>query len=478
MWKRFALPLLCMLTLSASASSKKSKPNIIVLLADDLGYNDLSCYGGIPQTPHLDQLASNGIKFTNFYAAAPNCSPSRAGLLTGRSPFRAGIYSYRPVNHPMHLRNQEITIAEELKQAGYQTVHLGKWHLGALPASKDFPHPQPTDQGFDYSYGTENGARPSHHNPVNFVRNGQPLPKQDGYSCQLLANEAISWWKNNYQKEHPFFMYVAFHEPHSKVAAPQNLVNNYSEHKNAATYLACIQNMDLAIGRIIRQLKAMGEYENTLIVFASDNGSYRQASNQPLRALKSWLYEGGIRVPGIISWPNAIATHKTIDEPAGLIDLYSTFCEAAHITPSSKREQDGTNILPLLTGEKFQRQKPLFWFFYRTSPEIAIRQGDFMLMGKDNDQTPRSHGFSSIDMEYIKQLQLQSFELYNLKNDLKQQTNLWDATHQLQKQLLNHLLNEVKTKGVKWDTLPAPHKNRKVKTQWKKYKFVKTNSNE
>lgn len=459
-------------TLNATAQEKDIQPpNIIVLLADDLGYKDLSCYNGIPQTPNLDQLAQNGVKFTNFYAAAPNCSPSRAGLLTGRSPFRAGIYNYRPAKHPMHLRSEEVTIAETLKQSGYQTVHLGKWHLGALPADDQFPHPQPSDQGFDYSYGTENGARPSHHNPINFIRNGQELPKQEGYSCQLLANEAIHWWDNQYKQQKPFFMYVAFHEPHSKVAAPQNLINNYSKHKSSATYMACIQNMDIAVGRIIQHLKKIGQYKNTIIVFASDNGSYKQESNAPLRALKSWIYEGGIRVPGIISWPKHIKSKQIIDEPAGLIDLYSTFCDAANVDISKQKPQDGTSILPLVTQKKFKRSKPLFWFFYRTSPEIAVRKGDFMLMGKDNDTIPRSHGFAAQDMDYISKVKLSSFELYNLKNDISQNKNLWDKKgRKSDKQILEQLIDEIKSDGVKWEQLPEAHKVRKLKTRWKRYK--------
>lgn len=145
------------------------------MIADDMGYGDLDCYGGISNTPNLNKLAKNGILFTDFYAAASNCSPSRVGLLTGRSPARVGMYNYRPPNHPMHLRDGEVTIAEVLKDQGYQTSHIGKWHLGCLPQDPTLNHPQPHEQGFDYSLGTENNAQPSHLNPVNFVRNGKKL---------------------------------------------------------------------------------------------------------------------------------------------------------------------------------------------------------------------------------------------------------------------------------------------------------------
>ncbi len=283
------------------------KPNILILLADDMGYADLGCYGGNSNTPNLDHLAGNGIMFTDFYAAAPNCSPSRSGLLTGRAPSRIGIYSYRPPGHPMHLRDNEITIAEVLSGIGYQTSHFGKWHLGALGYDSILQHPQPSDQGFSYSFGTENNSQPSHLNPINFVRNGEPLGMQEGYSCQIVADEAITWLTDQYDKSSPFFMYVAFHEPHAKVASPPELVEKYKEYPPFdAEYLANIENLDSAAGRIIQYLETKQYLDNTLVLFSSDNGSYRQASNGDLRAKKSYLYEGGIRVPGIVHWPEMI----------------------------------------------------------------------------------------------------------------------------------------------------------------------------
>src|SRR5690606_24853047 len=146
--------------------------NVLIILADDMGYRDLNSFGGVANTPNLDALAAKGLKFTNCYAGAPNCSPSRVSLLTGRIPARAGMYSYRPPGSVMHLPDKEITLAELLKSAGYQTAHFGKWHLGALPGDTNPKQPQPQQQGFDYSFGTENNAEPSHLNPINFIRNG------------------------------------------------------------------------------------------------------------------------------------------------------------------------------------------------------------------------------------------------------------------------------------------------------------------
>ena len=209
-------------------SAKKSKPNIVFLLADDMGYGDVNLIGNATETPNLNRLATKGVFFNNFYSAAPNCSPSRVGLLTGKAPERTGMYSYRPANHPMHLPDEELTIAELLKTKGYQTAHFGKWHMGALPHDPDLNHPQPDQQGFDYSFGTESNARPSHLNPNNFVRNGKPIGIIEGYSCQIVAREGIDWLSQRNENE-PFFVYFAFHEPHSVVASPKELVDKYPD---------------------------------------------------------------------------------------------------------------------------------------------------------------------------------------------------------------------------------------------------------
>lgn len=451
-------------------SENKPRPNFIIMLADDLGYGDLSCYNGLSQTPNLDKMANEGVRFTSFYAAASNCSPSRTGMLTGRSPFRNGMYSYRPENHKMHLRDSEVTIAEQLKKVGYQTVHLGKWHLGCLPQNVLLNHPQPNNQGFDYSYGTESNSRPSHHNPVNFVRNGEKLPMQPGYSCQLLADEAFLWLDKNYDSEQPFFMYIAFHEPHAKVAAPDDIKRKYAAHGKDATYLACIENMDIAVGRIMQKLKDMKIDENTMVVFASDNGSYRKGSNGELRALKSWLYEGGIRVPGIVRWPGQIKDRQEIHEPAGLVDLFPTLSTLANAGTPENVTLDGTNIYPLLTSGVFEREKPLSWFFYRTSPEIAIRQGDFMIMGKDHDSIPRTHSFSADDMEYVQSMQVRELEVYNLEEDVVQSSNIADKdANKEQLQLLQKKLEEIKNEGYHWQNLSNPNYPKKIKTDWKRY---------
>ncbi|WKN30349.1 sulfatase-like hydrolase/transferase [Porifericola rhodea] len=474
--------LLFSLVLSACHSeaqpTEKTKPNILLMVADDMGYADLNCYGGLSNTPHLNQLAKEGIRLTNFYAAASNCSPSRAGLLTGKSPARLGMYSYRPQGHPMHLRTSEVTIAEALQEENYQTAHIGKWHLGCLPQDTAFHHPQPHDQGFSYSLGTENNAQPSHLNPVNFVRNGEQLDAQEGYSCNILANEALSWFEQQWNQEDPFFMYMAFHEPHAKIASPPELVEKYKSHgERDAEYLANIENLDLAVGKVVDYLRAQGLLDNTLLIFSSDNGSYRQASNGQLRAVKSYLYEGGIRVPGIIRWPELIQGGQEVHEAAGFVDVLPTLADLLNLKSLDTQNLDGTSILPLLKGENFERENPLYWFFYRTSPEIAMRIGDMMVMGKDKDTVARTHPFTMADMEYVKEVQLHEYELYQLTEDDAQYHNLAGRHPEAEvyQQKLNNKLRKIKEEAYYWEKLPEAEGNRKPKTEWVKYKRIEEN---
>lgn len=407
-----------------ACSKTPENPNVIILLADDMGYTDPHYMGGSANTPNLDRLARSGISFTNLYAGAPNCSPSRAALLTGKIPARTGIYNYRDVNSVMHLREEEITLAEMLKRRGYQTVHLGKWHLGALNPNDKFNHPQPFDQGFDYFFGTENNAIPSHLNPVNFIRNGEALGELEGYSCQIIADEFIHWFENNYDPGRPFFHYIAFHEPHRKVASPRDLVAHYQGmNVEDAEYMANIENLDMAIGRIVSYLLENNLYDNTLIFFASDNGPYRQGSQGDLRGLKSWVYDGGIKVPGFIHWPALFKDPYKLDTPVWFEDIFPTLC---NVTGKECPDQnlDGQNILSLLNKESWKRNKPMLWFFYRTYPEVALRMNDYNIVGFSNDSMPHNHWFTDQDMEFVKTIHFDSFQMYNLLDDPVQKNDL------------------------------------------------------
>lgn len=467
------LQALCVI-LSQSCSSLTdpsfpSSPNIILLIADDLGYADLGCYNGLPSTPNLDQLAKDGIRFTDFYAAAPNCSPSRAGLMTGRSPSRIGVYNYIPTGHPMHLRAKELTIAELLKGKNYRTGQFGKWHLSSLTPHEDLGQPQPDEQGFDHSLGTTNNARPSHLNPINFVRNGQAVGEVKGYSCDIVVNETIEWL--NQDVNQPFFCYLAFHEPHKKVASPPELTAKYAAHEpKVAEYLANIENLDAAIGRLLTYLEEAQLLEETLILFSSDNGSYRNGSNAPLLGGKSFVYEGGIRVPGILSWKNQIAPNQTISTPAGLIDIMPTISELVGQAHPQAEKLDGTSLVPILKGQTLDRQKPLSWFFYRTSPEVALRSGNYVMLGSNQDSTLHTHRTTAPDMAHIKSMQLSTFELYDLSKDIGQNHALpWEKMEigqQLQQELVERLI-DIQAEAPIWDSLPPATRPKKRKHQWR-----------
>lgn len=436
---------------------ENQKPNVLILLADDMGSTDLHCFGGKANSPNLDNLADGGMKFTQFYAPAPNCSPSRTGLLTGRMPSRVGMYNYRSVGHSMHLPNAEKTIAEYLKEQGYQTAHFGKWHLSCLPQDSKLNQPQPVDQGFGYSLGTENNAIPSHLNPTNFVRNGKRILKTDGFSCQLLANEVKTWFQNFYKKEQPFFMYVAFHEVHAKIASPDRMTQHYpGETKKNAEYFANVENMDNAAGKILEELKNRELLKNTMVIFASDNGPYRNGSAGELRGLKGEVYDGGIRVPGIFYWPGKIEGGQINKTPAGLIDVLPTLAEVCDFKLSDDRKIDGTSLLPVFYGNSFKRKTPLMWFFYRAYPEISMRIDDYILIGNALDSVPRTHATSDLDMDFIKNIQLKEFELYNVIDDPAQQNNLAQTEtkmlNKMKPQMIS-LLEEIKTEGPYWEGL-------------------------
>lgn len=438
----------------------KEKPNFLLILLDDAGWTDLGCYGSQIQTPRMDQLAAEGMRFTDCHSAAPNCSPSRAGLLTGRTPTRSGIYSYLPKNHVMHLRSEEVTLAELLKKAGYHTGHFGKWHLSRLQSDQ----PSPADQGFDYSFGTDNNAAPNHHNPVNFIRNGALVGKQAGYSCQIVVAETVSWFDRiaTDQPPKPFFACVWFHEPHTPIASPPDLVKKYQNlypdlNRKQAAYHANVENVDRAVGRLLTYLKKSGLAEDTVVFLTSDNGPLNNFSRAGLRGQKSNLWEGGHRVPGIFRWPGNIQPGTESSVLISGVDYLPTVCDIAGIQPPSDRALDGASILPLLAGkpETFQRRQPLYWFFYRVNPSLAMRIGQWSLIAHSNDaQRPKTHPLVQDDMPPIKTSHPTAFQLFNLKNDLRQQQNLASTQPALLQELREKLSQkhaEVIREGYFWN---------------------------
>ena len=420
------LTLAILLALSAVELASATSPNVLILLADDLGYRDVGCYGGPVQTPAIDALAAGGMRFTNFYSGCAVCSPSRATLLTGRHHIRTGVYSWiHDPTQKSHLLEREITLAEVLKRQGYDTVHVGKWHLG-LPTDQ-FDKPTPDQHGFDYWFATWNNANPSHHSPNNFIRNGQPVGKIEGYSCQIVVDEAIGWLEHHRDRGSPFFLNVWFHEPHAPIAAPREIVHQYGDgsQDKAAVYSATIDNTDRAIARLIAKLKESGELENTLIVYASDNGSYRDERTGELRGAKGVNWEGGIRVPGIFHWPGKISAGVVSDEPAGLVDVLPTVCGLLAIEPPEVH-LDGSNLSPILTGDgaEFRRHQPLFWHLQKSRPIVALRDGKYSLVADPDYELSTDNMFDEAWIPKIKQGGYKNFRLYDLEADPTQSKDL------------------------------------------------------
>jgi len=448
---------------SLTASAGKNRPNIVIMLADDLGYSDLGCFGSeLIQTPHLDQLAQEGIRLTASYAGAPLCSPSRTALLTGRNPNRAGIYSYIAPNSPVHLRAEEVTIATLLKQAGYETCQVGKWHLNSSLTSGT--HTQPDDHGFDYWFGTPLNAEPTHYNPTNFVRNGIATGQLNGYAGHLVVDEAINWLENLRNESKPFFLYVPFHEPHRLLPAandmPADIMAMYPNEsgigwpENGSRYCATVTNLDRAAGRLLAKLDEMGLRENTLVAFVSDNGSWRDGSQVPLRGKKTQLYEGGIRTPGIIRWPGHTKAGSASDVPVCFIDFAPTICNIVGLQMPGGRPIDGVSFLPVLQGKRIKRNTPLFWYFYKPHPECTLRQGDWVMIGYLDTGVPTSdHSLRDCHQTYLKNSSLVNFELYNIEKDISQEHNLVTAEPKrfdAMKKKMIQLHQEIIAEGHTW----------------------------
>ena len=408
------------------------RPNFVIVLADDLGYGDLACYGNKEvKTPHLDRFAREGLRLTSCYSAAPNCSPSRTGLMTGRTPTRVGVHNWIPMLSPMHVPTTEVTIATLLRQVGYATCHVGKWHLNGmfnLPGQ-----PQPSDHGFDHWFSTQNNALPNHKNPYNFVRNGIPMGPLEGYSSQLVADEAIRWLKDVRDPAKPFFLYVCFHEPHEPIASAKEFSDLYpSKDPSRAAHHGNISQMDHAFGRLMEALERLGLAENTLVLFTSDNGPaitniHPHGSAGPLRAKKGHIYDGGIRVPGILRWPGRTKGKQESDEPVCGVDILPTLCAIAGVSPPKDRKIDGTSLLPLLEGRAIERKTPLYWHFNGASsdPKVAMRMGDWMLLAHITGPVSKPGAdIRTEEQKAIKTAELSTFELYNLREDIGQTKDL------------------------------------------------------
>jgi arylsulfatase A len=389
------LPLFVIIAIAFIASSceessqTSSQPNIIILFADDMGYGDLSCYGHPTiQTPNLDGLADEGIRFTSFYVPTPVCGPSRSALLTGRYPPRCGMPGNIGPDTQYGLPLEEITIADILKQEGYHTMHIGKWHLGHYK-----PEYMPTSRGFDHYFGlfySNDMIRPwvQTDTPLRLMKDTVAI--EDTVIQEFLTvrytEQALDFIETN--KDEPFFLYLAYAMPH----LPVNTAPEFQGKSKRGLYGDVIQTIDWSAGQIVKKLKELNLDNNTLVVFTSDNGPWLNhgprmlqgdvkpwhvGSPGPLRGSKGTTYEAGNRVPGIMYWPGHISPNQVIADPASTVDLLPTIVAATSSAMPDDRIYDGRNILPAITG---QADYPEFEFFYFSGKRIeCIRHGAWKL---------------------------------------------------------------------------------------------------
>ncbi|NCY01723.1 MAG: N-acetylgalactosamine-6-sulfatase [Planctomycetia bacterium] len=383
-----------------SAAAADPRPNIVLVLADDLGYGELGSYGNAAAvTPQLDRFAAEGLRLTDCHSAGSVCSPSRSALLTGRHPYRTGVFTWIPENSPIHLRTSEQALPKLLRAAGYDTCHVGKWHLNGMFNAPE--QPQPSDHGYAWWLGTQNNAAPSHAFPENFVRNGTAVGRVDDYSAPFIAREAVTWLEQKRDRSKPFFLAVWTHEPHYPIASAERYEKQHAgiTDPEERTYRANVTQLDDSFGTLLSGLDRLGLRENTLVVFTSDNGPEGDGAKGPgrglaggLRGRKRSMYEGGHRVPGILRWPGRVEPGSTSDQPVVGSDFFVTMLAAAGVAPPAGVKLDGANLLPLLAGGTVDRGVPLYWRF---GGRVAFREGDWKIVVDESLERPELYDLAT-----------------------------------------------------------------------------------
>ena len=407
------LPALCVLC-ALCGQIRSESPNVVIFLVDDMGWGDLGCYGNkVIKSPHLDKFATEGVRFTQCYSACGVCSPSRSSILTGRTPYRNGVWRWIPGGHACHLRESEITLPELLKEKGYETCHVGKWHLNGH--FNDERHPQPDDHGYDHWMATQNNAAPNHKNPKNFVLNGKEMGELKGFSAPLIAEEGVRWLKEVRNKEKPFLLSVWTHEPHLPIESAEKYMKHYAQFDDEGIrqHHGNITQLDDAFGIVMKGLDDLGLRDDTIVFFTSDNGpegktadkGRTRGSTGGLRGRKRDSHEGGIRVAGLVRWPGHIKPGTVSDVPVIGSDIFSTVLDVVGIPLPTDRTIDGASMLPAFAGKPVAREIPLFWRTHIAPPEshAAVRVGDWKLVA---------------DEEFKK------FQLYKIQEDWKEENDL------------------------------------------------------
>lgn len=451
-WLALVCAVVCLAARAAEArpdAASPERPNIVLILADDLGWSDVSSYGSdLHRTPHIDRLATQGLRFTDSYAAAAICSPTRASIMTGKYPARLHLTNYiagdktlklKPPEWTRFLPLEEVTIAEALRAAGYSTGHFGKWHLNKDKNYRPGRPMDPGSQGFDVVLTT---VKPE----------PDADPEADPHHVRQITDAAIAFLETN--RGRPFFCYVAHDSVHRPVIGRPQLARDYQQrikpdakHRNPL-YAAMVQDLDEGVGRILTRLDELGLTEKTLVIFTSDNGGFlgdrKDAGtvNFPLRAGKGHSYEGGVRVPTIVRWPGVTRPGSVSAEPISSIDYYPTLLEiaAAPGDKANRAEVDGISLVPLLRNASATLGRAaLYWHYPHYSPQDgvpsgAIRSGEFKLI------------------EFFEDMHV---ELYNLKQDLGEKDNLAATMPEKAEELRGRLHAWRKAVGAQMPT-PAP----------------------
>ncbi len=433
--------------LSSACTRIPEGPNIVLILADDLAWNQLGCYGSsFYETPHLDALARQGMRFTDAYAASPICSPTRASIMTGTYPARLRVTQFiSPGDYAgdairllepdctRRLPLEEETIAEALKDMGYVTAAFGKWHLSQAktpPGSLPF---NPDKQGFDQHFVT--------YKPVPRMAREWQTPENDAHNVRIITEKSLEFMEKN--RERPFFLFVSHNSVHTPLVEKEALISKYRAKPdvdaptNHPVIGAMIETLDLSVGRLLAKLDELGMSERTLVLFFSDNGGLEWSgddgpvpANHPLRAGKGDLYEGGIRVPLIARWPNVIASGSIVEELVSSIDLFPTLVQVAGGV-EKRGEIDGVSLLPLLRGAATLDRDALFWHYphYHGSgalPSSAVRKGRYKLLEWHEE---RIYGLEN------------RYELYDLTRDLGESNDLASSRPEKTRELATDLEN-------------------------------------
>lgn len=465
----FAIALIAVVASFTPAAEPARKPNIMLVLADDLGWKDVGYQGtDFYETPNIDSLAKRGMAFSSAYAGAGNCAPSRACLMSGQYTSRHHVFAVGntergpkplmrmiPIPNKSGLPKSLVTMADALKDAGYKTGIFGKWHL----AGKDGAAPK--EQGFDVVFDSRE--------PNPNRKRDEPEDPKGAYS---LTKAACAFIEAN--KDRPFFVYLPHHAIHSALEARPATLKKFQakeagkQHKNAL-YAACLYDLDATVGVLLKKVESLGLTNDTLVIFTSDNGGTQQSSQEPLRGNKGCYYEGGIREPFIASWPGKIAPGSTCDVPIHNVDLFPTFLAAAGVETLKGATLDGESLLPLFKGEKKLKRDAIFWHFpgyldspvlrgrdpvFRTRPVSAIRKGDWKLL--------LYHEEWQLDGGKEKVGSNNAVELYDLKADIGERKDLAAADTKKRDELLVDLLNWIEATKAPLPTKANPDYNPKA----------------